>query len=63
MTECRRLAVLKVMQVVDALRMVLSVAINDRVEGLELAVRSIDRVNKLAISGRETDAKIQSDFH
>jgi hypothetical protein len=57
------LAVLKVTQVVDALRMVLGVAINDRVKGLQPPVGCVDRVNELAISIRETDAKIQSDFH
>jgi hypothetical protein len=39
------------------------VAINDRAEGLKLAVDCVDRIDELAISVRETDANIQSDFH
>jgi hypothetical protein len=38
-------------------------AINDRVEWFQFAVGSVDRVNKLAISVRETDVNIRSDFH
>jgi hypothetical protein len=41
----------------------LGVAIHECVEGLQFAVRSVDRIGIFAINVGQTDAEVQADFH